>query len=181
MEAVLETPTPENPFGSGGPLCVDLDGVIAPFGAPGTASITCVVKPGTKIFVAAWSAECSTLEPPPFFGSNETELRACARAVNAGITTGNVIVVLDGIPVQVAEVTSPLEHLDLPADNIFGATAGTGPPAMPYLSVADGWVALLHPLTPGTHTIILDISGEFPPGTPLAVSNTTSIIVKPRR
>ena len=123
-KAVLETPTPENPFGSGGPLCVDLDGVIAPFGAPGTASITCVVKPGTKIFVAAWSAECSTLEPPPFFGSNETELRACARAVNAGITTGNVIVVLDGTPVQVAEVTSPLEHLDLPARRIDQLLAG---------------------------------------------------------
>ena len=29
---VLETPTPQNPFGGGGPLCVDLGGVVAPFG-----------------------------------------------------------------------------------------------------------------------------------------------------
>ena len=129
--------------------------------------ITCTVKPGTRIFVAAWTAECSTVEDDPFFGSNEAELRACAQAVNAGISTRDVIVVLDGGRVPVSEVTSGLLRLDLPADNIFGAAAGTGPPGMPYLSVADGWVALLHPLTPGTHTITLKITGEFPPGTPL--------------
>jgi hypothetical protein len=178
-KTVLETPTPQNPFTGGGPVCVDLGGVVAPFGAPGTESITCTVKPGTKVFVAAWSAECSTLEGPPFFGSNEAELRKCARDVNAGIATSDVIVLLDGRRVPVTEVTSGLLRLNLPADNIFGAAAGTGPPDMPYLSVADGWVALLHPLTPGTHTITLDITGEFPPGTPLHINNTTTIIVKP--
>ena len=176
---VLETPTPQNPFGSGGPLCVDLGGVVAPFGAPGTESITCAVKPGTKVFVAAWSAECSTFELFPFFGSNEAELRACARDVNAGIATSDVIVVLDGRRVPVTEVTSGLVRVDMPADNIFGVAAGTGPPGMPYLSVADGWVALLHPLTPGTHTITVNISAEFPPGTPLNIDNTTTIIVTP--
>ena len=178
-KTVLETPTPQNPFGGGGSLCVDLGGVVAPFGAPGEESFTCTVKPGTKVFVAAWSAECSTLEGPPFFGSNEAELRACARAVNAGITTDDVVVVLDGRRVPVSEVTSGLVRLDLPADNIFGAAAGTGPPNLPYLSVAHGWVARLHPLTPGTHTIALHISGEFPPGTPLLIDVTTTIIVTP--
>ena len=148
---------------------------VAPVGAPGIASFTCTGKPGTKVFVAAWSAECSTLEDPPFFGSNEAELRACARAVNAGVTT--IDVVLDGTRVPVTEVTSGLLRLDLPADNIFGVPAGTGLP--PYLSVADGWVALLPPLTPGTHTITLDVVGEFPPGTPLDIDNTTTIIVQP--
>jgi hypothetical protein len=174
---VLETPTPQNPFGGGGPLCVELGGVVAPFGAPGTESITCTVKPGTKVLVAAWSAECSTLEGPPFHGDDETSLRACARAVNGGIATTDVVVFLDGKRVPVTEVMSGLLRLDLPADNIFGMPAGTGSP--PYLSVADGWVALLHPLTPGTHTIMLNIVAEFPPGTPLKVSNTTTIIVKP--
>jgi hypothetical protein len=174
---VLETPTPQNPFAGGGPLCVDLGGVVAPFGAPGTESITCTVKPGTKVFVAAWSAECSTLEGPPFHGDDEMSLRACARAVNAGIATKDVVVFVDGRRVPVTEVTSGQLRLDLPADNIFGVPAGTGLP--PYLSVADGWVALLHPLTPGTHTITLDVVGEFPPGTPLVISNTTTIIVKP--
>lgn len=176
-QEVLETPTPQNPFGGGGPLCVDLGGVVAPFGAPGVSSFTCTVKPGTKVFVAAWSAECSTLEGPPFNGVDEPSLRACARAVNAGIATDDVKVFLDGKRVAVAHVTSGLLRLDLPSDNIFGAPAGTGSP--PYLSVADGWVALLHPLTPGRHTITLDIVGEFPPGTPLDVDVTTTIIVRP--
>ena len=175
---VLETPTPQNPFGDGGPLCVDLGGVVAPFGA-GSEPITCTVKPGTKVFVAAWSAECSTLEGPPFFGSNEAELRACARAVNAGITT--VTAKLDGKVVALTKVSSPLQRLSLPPVNIFGADPGsccTEPGDLPYLSVADGWVALLHPLTPGTHTITIDVAGEFP-GVVLPIHNTTTIIVKP--
>jgi len=173
-KTVLETPAPQSPFGSGGPLCVDLGGVVAPFAGSGT-DFTCTVKPGTKVFVAAWSAECSTLEDPPFRGVDEPSLRACAHAVNASVTTTEVY--LDGKLVPVTEVTSGLLRLDLPADNIFGASAGTGVP--PYLSVAHGRVALLHPLTPGTHMITLHVSGEFPPGTPLAIDNTTTIIVKP--
>jgi hypothetical protein len=175
-KTILETPFAQNPFGGGGPLGVGLGGVVAPFAAGGEA-ITCTVKPGTKVFVAAWSSECSTLEGPPFFGRTEAELRACAVAVNAGVTT--VSVELDGTPVPVAEVTSGLERLSLPADNIFGAAPGTGPPALPYLSAADGWVVLLHPLTPGTHTITIDIAGESPPGTPLDIDNITTINVKP--
>jgi hypothetical protein len=50
-----------------------------------------------------------------------------------------------------------------------------------YLSVANGKIALLHPLTPGTHTIMLDITGESPPGTLLDIHNITTIIVKPGR
>lgn len=177
---VLETPTPQNPFGGGGPLCVDLGGVVAPFGA-GSESITCTVKPGTKVFVAAWSAECSTLEGPgpPFFGSNEAELRACARDVNAGITTHTAM--LDGKVVALTKVSSPLQRLSLPPVNIFSADPGsccTDPGDLPYLSVADGWVALLHPLTPGTHTITIDVAGQFP-DFPLPFQNTTTIIVKP--
>jgi hypothetical protein len=170
---VLETPSSQNPFVTGVPLCVDLGGVVAPFGA-GDTPFTCTVKPGTKIFVAAWSAECSTLEGPPFNGTDEPSLRTCAQNVNSQVNTPKVS--LDGKPVPITKVTSGLLGLNLPADNIFGAPAGTGSP--PYLSVADGWVALLHPLTPGTHTITLDITGEFP-GVPLPIRQTTTIIVKP--
>jgi hypothetical protein len=79
-------------------------------------------------------------------------------------------------------VTSGLLRIDLPADNIFGAEPGTGPTptGLPYLSVAHGWVALLHPLRPGTHTIGVRISAGFPPGVPLNVNNTMTIIVTPR-
>lgn len=177
---ILETPTPQNPFGGGSTLCVDLGGVVAPFSA-GAASITCTVKPGTRIFVAAWSAECSTLEGSPFFGSDRATLRACARAVNDGITA--VSVTLDGKPVGPTRVSSPLQRLNLPSDNIFGADSGsccTQPGGLPYLFVANGWVALLHPLRPGTHTITIDVAGAFPDET-FPIHNTTTIIVKPGR
>jgi hypothetical protein len=43
----------------------------------------------------------------------------------------------------------------LPAGNLFDQPAGaTG------LSVAHGWVTLLHPLTPGTHTITIDNASQ---------------------
>ena len=130
---------------------------------------------GTKVFVTAFTSECSTLEAgTPFFGGNPRELRACARAVDAGITRTDVA--LDGRAVPVNEVESGLLRLNLPADNIFGAPAGTGP-----LSVAHGWVAHVgRPLTPGTHTITIHIEGTYL-GAPVDFNNTTTIIVRPRR
>jgi hypothetical protein len=161
---------------------VDLGGVVAPLAAPGTETIRCTVDRGTAVLVAAWSAECSTLEFSPFFGRDKSTLRACARAVNAGITT--VSVTVDGKPVVVTEVSSPLERLNLPSDNIFGAVPGscctTNPPSpeqgLPYLSVADGWVVLLRNLKSGTHTISIHIDGEFP-GAMFPIDNTTTITV----
>lgn len=91
--------------------------------------------------------------------------------MDAGITRTDVT--LDGKPVPVSEVESGLLRLDLPGDNIFGAPAGTGP-----LSVAHGWVALLHPLTPRTHTITLHIQGTYI-GAAVSFNNTTTIIVQP--
>jgi hypothetical protein len=75
---------------------------------------------------------------------------------------------VDGKRVPVTEVTPWLLRLDLRADNIFGCRWDR---VAAYLSVADGWVALSHPLTPRTHTITLDVAGEFHPGTPLVISN----------
>ena len=74
-------------------------------------------------------------------------------------------VTVDGKSVPVAEVETPLLNIVLPADNIFGQPAGTQ-----GLSVGHGWVALLHPLTPGTHTIVIDTG---------AATITTTIVVKP--
>jgi hypothetical protein len=61
-------------------------------------------------------------------------------------------VTLDGKSVPMTLVETPLLNIVLPADNIFGQPAGTK-----GLSVGRGWVALLHPLTPGEHTIVIDI------------------------
>jgi hypothetical protein len=73
---VLETPSAQNSFGTGGaPFgCWNLGGgTVAPFG-PGNVP-SCTVKPGTKILVAASSVECSMFEGN---GTTEAELRACA-------------------------------------------------------------------------------------------------------
>ena len=170
-ETVLETPTPENPFAGGDP-CLDLGGMLAPFTAIGSPTLTCTVKPGTRIFVTTLSSECSNVEAPPYFGADEAELLACARAVDAGITSSELTV--DGRPVAVTEVESGLLELDLPADNIFGAPPGAA------LSLAHGWVALLHPLTPGTHELVLHTEGTYL-GAPLDVTQTTTIVVEPGR
>ena len=130
---------------------------VAPFHPVGAES--CTVKPGTKIFIVGYSYECSTFEGN---GSTEAELRACARVNSQTEST----VTLDGEPVPVTEAETPLLPITLPADNLFALPAGTT-----GLSVGHGWVAPLHPLTPGTHTIAIS-TGALPPV-------TTQIIVEP--
>jgi hypothetical protein len=156
---VFETPSAENPFGSGGPAsgCFDLGGVVAPFGPTGVPS--CTVKPGTKIFVAASSFECSTIEGN---GTTEAELRKCAQQSDVQVAPA---VTLDGTSIPVTEAETALVSITLPADNIFGLSAGTT-----GLCVGHGWVALLHPLTPGTHSIVIALPSS---------TITTTITVKP--
>src|SRR5215475_7755336 len=140
---VLETPSAQNAFGTGGVAftCWNLGGgTVAPFGPSGVPS--CTVKPGTKILVAASSSECSTLEGN---GTTEAELRACAEQNDAQTAPS---VTVDGHRVPVREVETPAMNIVLPADNIFDLPAGTA-----GLSVGHGWVAHLDPLTPATHTI----------------------------
>jgi hypothetical protein len=141
---VFQTPSAQNSFGTGGAAfgCFNLGGTVAPFGPSGIPS--CTVKPGTKIFVAASSFECSTFEGN---GTTEAALRDCARRNDAQVAPA---VTVDGKSVSVAEVETRLLRIVLPPDNIFGLPAATQ-----GLSVAHGWVALLHPLTPGTHTIVI--------------------------
>jgi hypothetical protein len=141
---ILQTPSAQNSFGAGGAAfaCWDLGGTVSPFAPDGVES--CTVKPGTKIFVTANSLECSTFEGN---GTTDAALRTCAEQ---GDVQQAPSVTVDGLSVPVAEVETPLLNITLPADNIFGQPAGTT-----GLSVAHGWVTLVHPLTPGTHTIVL--------------------------
>jgi hypothetical protein len=138
---VLETPTPDNPFGGGGPQCVVLGGkIVAPFGG---GSLTCTVKAGTRIFIAAWTTECSTFEGN---GTTEAALRACAVGADEEVTA---TVTINGEPVPLSSVETGLLTIHLPQDNIFqlkGADRNG-------LSVAHGFVYLTDPLTPGTYII----------------------------
>jgi hypothetical protein len=115
------------------------------------------VQRGTKIFVVAWSFECSSFEGN---GTTDAELRSCALAVDSGITLVSVSV--DGIAVPVSRVQTDLLGIHLPKDNIFGVS-GTGRNG---LSVGDGWVTLLDALPRGTHTIVIHHEGSgLPPVT----------------
>jgi hypothetical protein len=163
---VLETPTPDNPFGGGGPRCFVVGGhIVAPFGG---GSFTCTVKDGTRIFIAAWTTECSTFAGDcggP--GSNEAQLRAAAKAADAGITA---TVTINGEPVPLSSVETGLLTIHLPQDNIFGAKGAE----RNGLSVAHGFVYLSDPLTPGTYIIQGHV--VFPDGS--TRDFTTTIIVQ---
>jgi hypothetical protein len=160
---VLQTPKAQNPFFTGGG-CYDIGGgTVAPFGLNGAKS--CTVKPGTKIFVAASSVECSTFEG---HGTTEDKLRTCASDMDVKVAPS---VTVDGRSLPVSEVETRLLHIVVPADNILDDPPGHPVPAGPGLSVAHGWVVLLHPLTPGTHTIVINVVGK--------PTITTTILVKP--
>ena len=160
---VLETPTPENPFG-GGDGCVALGGkIVAPLKPGGVAS--CTVKPGTRIFVAAWTTECSTFEGN---GTSDAQLRTCARNADEGI---RATVTINGVSVPLTEVETALLRIHLPQDNIFELKGAD----RKGLSVGHGLVYLTDPLAAGT---TLTIIGHvvFPDGT--TADFTTRIIVR---
>jgi hypothetical protein len=156
---VLQTPSTQNPFGTGGtaaPACWNLGGTVAPF-APFSVP-SCTVKPGTMIFEVGSSNECSTFEEPTL--TTEAELAACAKE---GDVSSAPTVTVDGRPVLLTEVETGLMNIVLPADPVVPGNAGEK-----GMSVGHGWVALLNPLTPGTHTIIGTGTANF----------TTKIIVQ---
>ena len=158
---VLELPTPDNPFGGGGSAsaCIDLGGTLAPFA--GGPEFSCTVKPGTKLFIIGYSAECSSWEGQ---GDEEAVLRECAHdQVATAVGEDGPVVTVDGKVLPLQPIDTPfMQDIVLPADNLFGLPAGE-----PGVSVGFGWVARVNPLPPGTHTIT-DNS-----------SFTTTIIVQP--
>jgi hypothetical protein len=107
------------------------------------------VPPGTALFVSLINAECSTVEPDPFHGSNEAELRACAK--NWIDNAVGVWCTIDGVPLNNLDKyrsQTPLINFSAPDNNItFVPGPQTGQ------SVGDGYNILLTPLPVGTHII----------------------------
>ena len=175
--AVIQTPVSDNPFVGNGPECWNLGKrTVAQFG-PGRVDPTdpniksCTVEPGTKIFVVGSSFECSTFDDdcdndPEGSGlcdaTTAPGLLDCAKDRNSR----QPAIFVDGKSVTPTEVTTTMPNLELPEGNLFNEPAGTE-----GLSAAHGWVTLLNPLTPGTHTIV--ISGS------VFADTTTTIVVTP--
>jgi len=107
----------------------------------------CTVPAGKPIFFPVLNTECSTVEGPPFFGSNEAELRDCAAAIMN--TAVDLFATIDGVAVSNLDryrVQSPLYEFSAPDGGLFGGPV-TGQ------SVSDGVWLMLMPLSPGSHTI----------------------------
>lgn len=144
----------EHPFISGGAFGGE-DGVVFLAGIGGGAVIEITVPAGTPLFFPVINAECSEIEPDPFHGDDEAEMRECA---NHHIdNTSERFAIVDGVPVKNLDgyrVESPLFQFGpLPEDNLLkflglDAPAGTTSPA-----VDAGVYVLLAPLSVGEHVI----------------------------
>lgn len=145
----------DHPLFSGGAFG-EHQGVVFLAAVGGGATIDVTIPAGSALFFPVLNAECSVIEPDPFHGDDEGELRACA---NGHIdNTSGLSATIDGVPVNGLDayrVESPLfEFGPLPEGNLFGAPAGTT-----SLSVDAGVYLLLAPLKPGGHTV--HVTGTF--------------------
>src|SRR5215203_7166902 len=116
---------------------------------------TCTVSAGTALLLPLLDASCTTVEPPPFFGGDEAELRACTEALFAA--PAELSAVVDGVAIPDLEryrVQSDLFTVALPAGNWLDVE-----PAV-IQGVADGYWLLLAPLPVGEHE--LQFGGSFP-------------------
>jgi len=177
-------------YGQAGPVFF-LPGNLGP---PGATS-TCVVPEGVGISLNLGGANCSTVEPPPFFGRDEDELRACAATATDAIPIATHALSINGqdVPDLASyRTSSPLTPIVFPENNVFGAPAGTA------LFVNDAYNLLLAPPAPGTYEIVLTVGaqvldiyqitveapqviepGEAPEATPLAPSVASPVAAVP--
>lgn len=124
----------------------------------GSPAVPCTIPTGKAVLFSMANIECSTVEPPPFYGADEEELRNCAACWADLIDVSSLQATLDGrelVNLGAYRASSPLFSFEYPADNIFGIPNGPGTGQ----SVSDGYWALLNPLSAGEHT--LSFSGEF--------------------
>ena len=123
---------------------------------------TCTV-PSKALLLATGGTECSTLESPPFNGTDPQELRTCAGTIVDGIDINRLKLTIDGKKVhdlRLFRAQSPFFDFIMPAnDNILGlegVTSGS--------SVSDEYIVMLKPLSRGNHVIHFEgayVSGPF--------------------
>jgi hypothetical protein len=125
---------------------------------PEGGDTSCTVTAGTKILFLP-GASCSDAEPPPFFGRDEAEQRACVRANLESFPT--LAVSVDGAPpVNITSEPFALATeqfaVDVVPGNPFEAEPG------PATVVAEGWGAVFR-LRLGRHTLVFTATGEDAP------------------
>jgi len=142
---------PPNCRPSGNKHVYFLVGIFSP-----TNRIDCIVPAGTALFLPVLNVDCSSVEPPPFFGATADEQRSCVTALFDRAT--DIAAEIDGKAVPKPSrfrVVSPQFSIGpLPADNRLGVAAGSA-----GTGVADGVYLMVKPLSVGDHTI--HIAGSF--------------------
>jgi hypothetical protein len=131
----------------------------------------CRIPGSTPLYVNGLSAECSTVEQPPFHATTPAGLHRCARRNFRGAT--NLAATVDNQPVRgyLALISaSPVYTFHLPKHNLLGVAARSG------RSAAYGEGLLLLGLAAGTHTI--HITGDVP-GAAFAYDVTYTLNVTP--
>jgi hypothetical protein len=135
---------------------------------------SCTISEKQALFVFALGNECSDIEPPPFFGDNEADLRECAAAGFDEFWPTPPSVTVDGVAVPGItrfRVQTPVFSFTLPADNLFGAPAGT----TATKAVSDGIAVMLMPLSAGQHRIVISYESPFLPGPGSTTYNLTVV------
>lgn len=129
--------------------------------AQGTTMIDITIPSGTAIFVPIVNAECSDIEPDPFHGDTEPELRACA---NGHIdNTSSLSATIDSVPVsqvQSYRTQSPLFEFTLPENNVLEFQGIPAPAGTTAQAVDAGMYLLIRQLSAGT-THTLRVRGTF--------------------
>ncbi len=146
------TPAESNPVLAGRCEPSPLDPKIwfLPVSLGGESEATCEVPQGAFLVLTPGGWECSSIEPVPFFGSNEAELREC---VDAGFDLLSYVeLTFNGETVTDLNAYVVTSRLDtLPPNNLLSSQSG--------LTMVKGYFLVLHPLPPGTYT--LRAYGEF--------------------
>jgi hypothetical protein len=119
----------------------------------GIVERTCVVAEGTAIYLLVAGNTCSTVEPPPYFGRTEDELRACASAGMDEVTDFQASVNgQDVTDLEAYRTTSPMFTMTFPRDNFMGIEAGVGQ------VVSDSISLIIAPPPPGEYEIAVSVT-----------------------
>ena len=117
-----------------------------PVSQGGESTATCHVPPGTFLVVTPGFIECSSIEPAPFYGADETALLDCVNDWFEELNRADVI--LDGTAVANLEDYALTTHtVTLPPNNLLSPDSG--------LSLSKGYFLVIPPLSRGTHTLRL--------------------------
>jgi hypothetical protein len=107
-----------------------------------------VIAEGTAILVVVTGANCSTIEPPPFFGRTEEELAACATlAVDEDTDYEASVNGEDVVDLDAYRTSTPLFTFILPESNVVGMEPVVGH------AVAEAYTFIIAPPPAGEYEV----------------------------